>query len=268
LNISGMKLRKQDVSRKIRIPTALDERLAEDIGIQVGDGSVLTYKYGDDSDYVIGVCGHRIEDRPYLENFVRPLKKSLFNLDLKLHQSIISGSCFLKLNSKTIVSFYHDVIGLPIGKKHDISVPLLIRKAPEEITSAFLRGLGDTDFSLSFIKKTKVHHKYPVLHLGCQSKPLISQVDLLLNKLGINAATCFDCEEFDSRTGKTYIKQNLYISGKHELKVWMKKIGFHNPVQYTRYLIWDKFGFCPPKTNLSQRMQILDGIVDPEKFDS
>lgn len=37
---------------------------------------------------------------------------------------------------------------------------------------------------------------------------------------------------------------------------------FHNPVHLTKYDIWKKFGFCPPRTKLQQRIDILEGKID------
>ena len=42
----------------------------------------------------------------------------------------------------------------------------------------------------------------------------------------------------------------------------MKLIGIKNPVKLTRYLVWKKFGFCPPHTNLQQRKDILNGKLN------
>lgn len=67
---------------------------------------------------------------------------------------------------------------------------------------------------------------------------------------------------YDERTKKIYIKHNIYVSGKDNLDRWIKTIGFSNPVHLTKFQIWDKFGFCPPKTTLRERLKILNGELD------
>ena len=37
----------------------------------------------------------------------------------------------------------------------------------------------------------------------------------------------------------------------------MKLIGFKNIRQSTKYEIWKKFGFCPAKINLKERLELL-----------
>ena len=52
------------------------------------------------------------------------------------------------------------------------------------------------------------------------------------------------------------------INGIRGLDRWMESVGMKNPVKLTRYLIWKKFGFCPPNTTLKQREDILNGKLD------
>lgn len=269
LDVGDVAFSANDISRGVRIPSFLDDSLAEDIGIQVGDGSVLFYKEPDgDSIYRVECCGHIADDESYLRNFVIPLKRKIFNLEPDLRKNQSAGTCYFRIGSKALVQFYHNVLKLPLGKKVEVNVPNPIFESDKSIVASFLRGLGDTDFSLSFIKKTKRYHKYPVIHLKSASKVLIIQVEELLERFGLKPSKTLDCADFDSRTGNTYVTHNLYISGKRSLNVWMKEIGFHNPSHYTRYLIWKRFGFCPPKTTFLQRMRILAGRLDSEKLES
>ena len=55
----------------------------------------------------------------------------------------------------------------------------------------------------------------------------------------------------------------IVIRGPERVKKWTEKVGFNNPVQYTKYLVWEKFGFCPIRTTLEQRKLILKGGLDP-----
>jgi len=267
-NTKNVFFSQNDINRNIKIPNKLTTYLAEDIGIQIGDGGVYIYKdFDGDSHYRIECYGHIIEDENYLNNFIIPLKEKLFNLSLKLKYHKLAGTCYLRIGSKALVTFYHNVIGLPIGKKSEIFIPEIILNSSDEIMAACLRGLGDTDFSLSFQKKQKEIHYYPILHITSCSKILIEQTSFALDKLGISNNTNFDYHDKDKRTGKTYIKHDLFVCGKRNLKLWMKLIGFHNINHFSRYQIWKKFGFCPPKTTLEQRIKILNGDIDPKSLE-
>jgi intein/homing endonuclease len=265
LNTENISFSFADHKRKIELPDFLDTFLAEDIGIQIGDGSLpLIVDNRGVKKYVVGCYGNISEDRNYMKNIVIPLKNKLFNINLKMNDHPTGGVCYIKFESKAIFTFYEKIIGLKTGKKKEISIPEIILNAPSEIKLACIRGIADTDFCLSFKKKYKEYHDYPVLHLGCNSKILVKQLNEILKKSGINSNTVFDQECFDKRTGKTYIKHYLFISGKKQLEKWMSLIGFHNSVYVTKYLFWKKFGFYPPKITLQQRISTLNGNTDPD----
>ena len=46
----------------------------------------------------------------------------------------------------------------------------------------------------------------------------------------------------------------------------MSLIGSNNPKHITKFWIWQKWGFCPPRTKLNMRMLILNGLIQPEAF--
>lgn len=267
LNTDDVLLSREDTLRRITIPSTLTTLLAEDIGIQIGDGSLPVYvdKKGF-SHHRIECCGNMIEDKLYLENFVIPLKNKLFNLDLKLKNHISAATCYVKLESKGLYTFYTKVIGLPAGPKKNIQIPQIILNSPTEIKLSCLRGIADTDFSLSFKKDWKGVYRDPYITLGCSSRALVMQIAEILKDVGIVASTRLDIKEYDKRTGKFYTKQYLYIHGKKNLTKWINLIGFNNPVQITKYKIWKKFGYCPSMTTLKQRTDILDGRMDLDDF--
>lgn len=48
--------------------------------------------------------------------------------------------------------------------------------------------------------------------------------------------------------------------------IYTNKIGFNNPVNITKYTIWKKFGFCPPKLSSEERRKILKGDINPYSY--
>jgi len=52
----------------------------------------------------------------------------------------------------------------------------------------------------------------------------------------------------------------------NDLKKWINEIGFKNLKHLTKVKIWEKYGFCPPKTTLKQRNNIIKGKLDPLSF--
>ena len=242
-------------ARKIKIPSICED-LSEDIGIQIGDGSIWYRKNNKDKgSYRIGVYGDMSEDKHYLLNFVKPLKERLYRIKVYTYKNNTAGTSSLIIYSKNLVYFYK-FLGLPIGPKVNIKIPKFIF-SDKKLEIACLRGLMDTDGSLAFCKGRHRKYSNPVIHFTTKSKPLARQASEILENLEFTCSIDFDSKQFDKRTNKTYIKNNIYISGKKNLEKWMSIIGFSNVARTSRYLVYKKIGYCPPNTTLQERLEIL-----------
>ncbi len=267
LDLSKVTISYNDIKRKLNLPKFLTEELAEDIGIQIGDGSITDDFHDNSHHYKIECFGNISEDVIYLEKFVIPLKKRLFNVSLTLKKHPIAGTCYIKFESKGLFNFYKNVIGLKINRKDNMFIPKIILRSPVPIKLACLRGIADTDFSLTFKKGKRKNHSEPYLSLGTSSKILVKQIDKILREMDVKPTIILDTKNRIKGRNRIYIRHYIQIGGKKNLEKWMGKIGFHNPVQITRYLIWKKFGFCPPRTTIKERLDILTGKLDPFRLE-
>lgn len=235
--------------------------LAEICGIHAGDGYM---RLRERSKGEVDISGH-VEEKSYYDNHVIPLFNKVFGLDIK-------GKHFSR-GSYGFVSYKQEIrdvlmsLGFPIGKKsRSVKVPEPILKSGGfKIYGAFLRGLFDTDGNLSFRKSykginkfNKHHNHYPTLKIVTISKDLTEGVIKILHELGI----IFNYHCRDSKMPNESRVYTITISGIDGLDRWMELVGMKNPVKLTRYLVWRKFGFCPTKTSLSQREDILNGRLD------
>ena len=64
----------------------------------------------------------------------------------------------------------------------------------------------------------------------------------------------------------------LQVSGKNMLYKWVHIIGFSNTNHLTKYEIFQKFGFVPPHISYKERLEIINGMINPwsyykEKYD-
>ncbi|MFQ5722382.1 MAG: hypothetical protein ACE5GI_07800, partial [Candidatus Aminicenantales bacterium] len=244
LNLSGVEFSKNDKKRNIILPYRMNEDLAEDIGIQIGDGCLHLGK----KDFAILCSGNYSEDFLYFHNFLIPLKKRLFkNVVLNLRKHKNQNTYELKIGSKAIFTFYRKVIGLPAGYKNGIKIPELLFDK-ESWIKACIRGIFDTDFCLTFKRKRKPYHRYPVILTCLKSKVLVKQLEMILKQLGLKPHVEYDFPAFDKRFGKNYTKNFLYLNGKKNLEKWWTIIGSNNPRLITRFQIWKRFDFCPPRT--------------------
>lgn len=251
-DLKNVEFSKVDKQRNLKLPLFLDSKLAEDVGIQIGDGCISR----GEKDYIINCSFNATEDLQYIQDFVVPLKAKLFK-NANLIVSKVGGEARIKIGSKAIFDFYTKIIGLPAGSKDEVEIPKIIFKNRDYLVSC-VRGIIDTDFSLSFKKRHKQVHYYPVISANFKSKKLVKQLELIFNKLGFKVHTEFDYERFDKRFGKV-TTHYIYLNGKNNLGKWWEIIGSNNHRLITKYKIFKKSGSCPPKTNVKERFEILNG---------
>lgn len=250
--ISKVGFSRLDLKRGLKIPEELTPELAEDIGIMVADGCLCQRKKK--YEYEISVVGHMITDSVFVKHHVKELKKKLFGINFRFSERTEINTCLLRAYSKGLCEFYHRSINLPLGSKKEICVPRIIMDAEVDIKRAFLRGLADTDMTLTFKRGNKDFLHYPVIKLGTSSKNLVLSVKNILNNIGFEPSICCDINSSDKRTGKTYVKNELYLSGKFNLNKWIKEIGFSNYKNILRYKLWKEKGFSLPNNNIENIM--------------
>jgi len=73
----------KDSVKGIILPKEISTDLCYVIGAHIGDGSMNIYRRPGQVDYYYNCTGHQINDRKWYDNVLIPLKKKLFNLDLK-----------------------------------------------------------------------------------------------------------------------------------------------------------------------------------------
>ena len=248
----------QDIKRKIIVPNKLNKELAELIGILTGDGSIGFYKGEGYTHYQIRFYGHKTEDFDYYNKNVNGLFKNLFNVDLKIRSHKSQGNAsFITIDSKVIFQFLSKTLQIPTGKKFlFLKIPKYIKKSNSKIKKAFLRGLADTDASLTFKKKHKDKNYYPLISLKQKNKRIIEEVVEILDEFGFNSYVQYDIITKDKR-GFESNGNCIYLNGKKNLERWIKLIGFNNLKHKTKYLIWKKIGYCNSNTTLEQRKIIL-----------
>ena len=237
--------------------------LAELFGAYIGEGSISAKKGSNGFQMSIAVGKDTKEWLNYLVN----LFEQVFNYRPKLKQ--YSESCSIRIWDRKICQFFIDA-GFPVGKKAPI---VRVPKAIMEISDlhnykAFLRGYFDGEGCLHFsrsygryIEFKKTHHHYPRLLLSSASKYLIvGDIAYMLKYTSLRPVFREIVHE-----GKLD-EYNITISGAVQLELWMREIGSSNPVHFSKYEVWKRFGFCPPNTTLEQRRKMLSGELDPKVF--
>ena len=145
----------------------LSKHVAEEFGIHIGDGCMGIYPKTGHYDYT--VCGG-MEDYKYLTEYVKPLIRKLYHLYPNKPTKKKGNSFDMVYCSKSLINWKMKM-GLPVGRKDDITIPKVILNSTFVLDC--LRGIFDTDGSITFKKRHKQKHYYPVIKLGSKSKPLM-----------------------------------------------------------------------------------------------
>ncbi len=235
-----------DVLRKICTPISMSVLLAEDMGFHAGDGHMSIESNGWGKKYRFSYSGDSRMDLDYFVNVLIPRKKKLFNLNVNYRKDPRSNSIEARFPSKKLLKFYA-YLGLPIGKKKNLRVPKCIRDSGKEIQKAFLRGVADSDFSLTM--KNRPNGLYPVLQLTSISFLFIEDAKLLLIKLGFRPISCVK-NQFDERFGKVITTYILEMNGKNQTLKWMQEIGFSNKKHHLQFNRMGPVGFEPTTPTL------------------
>lgn len=261
-NLSEIKLSRKDLKKGLTLPTEMNEKLAEDIGIMIGDGGIGIYKYKNLTNSIVSIDGNSITDKEYLLNYVKNLKFRLYNLNFKPYFKKNRNEMRIRTYSKGLVEFYTKVIGLPLGKKTNVGIPPCVWN-DNKFIKACLRGIIDTDgnFQLRI-------NNYPQIKLGVSSKKLIEDCKRAFALLGIKTSIKTDCTHIHCITKRPYVTNYLYLSGREKFSKYIKLIGFSNPNNLLKYNLWKNSSFRPRpyiirKNNGPSEISTRDPMMTP-----
>jgi intein/homing endonuclease len=238
--IDEIQFSKYDKERDIRIPKIKSEKLAEFFGILSGDGYLLIKG----RIHRFGITLNLTEDEKY-RHYVISLVNELFDVFPSTLIRVYQNTFEIFINSKAITGFIKS-LGFPNGiKMNKLQIPPWILRRKKFIRR-FLRGLFDTDGCLFFAKRgTYKLNEYPVIEIKSYDKYFISSVAEALKIIGFKPLLQ---------------KDRIQFNGKKWLEKWKKQIEFKNLNSISRYLIWKKFNYCPPNTDLNFRLDMLSQI--------
>ena len=208
-----------DRKKGIILPIQLTSELAEEIGIHLGDGFLSSRR----NEYRLK--GDK-KERDYYTLFIRQLFKKLYNLEINLKD--YENTFGFELCSKSIWTFKNKVLGIKAGRKRYMNFPEIIKVNNKEVLGAFLRGIYDTDGSLSFRSSKKNKKYYPIIKLCLIAKNIIDGVAEILQMLGL--------EPYCYQDKRGYY--NIALNGYARLERYCELIGWHNQKHIKKFDIW------------------------------
>ncbi|MDP2908453.1 MAG: LAGLIDADG family homing endonuclease [Nanoarchaeota archaeon] len=170
--------------------------------------------------YYIRICGDSEKDKAYLLDYVKPLIKKLFGLDMGTYQHKKNKELYLTIGSKDLL-FTLKNYGLKSGNKikNKACIPLWVFKSKNHL-KACIRGLIDTDGSVIPI----TGRNYPYIWFTCGSPTLRKDFKKAMSILGYKTSKW----NFNG-TPETY------IGSKKLIQKFYKEIGFSNPKHINRF---------------------------------
>ena len=174
-NLSIIKLSKADGLKKIKFPKKMTPGLAEEIGIHLGDGFLS------DKKYEYRLKGGK-DEAEYYDIFINNLYKKLYNLDVRIKE--YESTYGFEVYSRAIWQFKVECLGISPGRKDSIKLPKILKINDKNILTAFIRGIFDTDGSVSFSNRYGLGKYYPTISISLKSEKLMLEIVEILTMLG------------------------------------------------------------------------------------
>ncbi len=237
----------------------LSPDVAAETGIHIGDGGLSIKRGGPHGSYQYEVTGHALEDQLYLIGTVMPTISAAYNLQrpgfyINPERTWIS----LRYQNKAVALFKHEILGLPNGRKRNLSIPEALR-SDAHLMRPLARELLATDGVLGFYNAGKNNlHKYPRIQIKLKASLVIEQLATFLRAdLGISASCRSTLSVHEGRSPS--LQQILQINRSEDIETWRREIGFSNPSHISRMMVFEALGECMPRTSIVDRLSFLCG---------
>tara|TARA_Y100000310_G_scaffold299767_1_gene334881 strand:+ start:546 stop:1280 length:735 start_codon:yes stop_codon:yes gene_type:complete len=237
----------------------INPEIAEILGAFIGDGWI------ESRGNAFYITGDKLEDKDYYDNFLAPLFSKWF-CKVKPKEfsywNVYGIGCFKRRIVENCLK-----LGFQSGTKAlNVKIPKeIMNSSNQEIIRAVLRGIFDTDGSFwceksrskNSVQWKRTHHHHPELQIGSCSKQLLEQIKILLERFHIESKVSLRTKAGFTNNRNRNNYYGLRIRKIGEIKKWFNIIGSNNPRHQTRYAVWKKLGYLPPRTTITQRKEML-----------
>jgi hypothetical protein len=180
----------------LNVHTELSPEVAEVVGLHLGDGCMVRYHSKNEWMSMVGFTGN-IAEFSYYENFVKPTIESFFGVKGRLYLREEDHTTRFVIYSKDLVQ-HLIALGLPLGKKHDASIPPLIIE--QGLTVPCIRGFYHAEgsiyhrYSKAYEGHARIYDNLLTLQIRTKLKTLMNQISEELSRLqiGCNRLTAKD----------------------------------------------------------------------------
>jgi hypothetical protein len=213
----------------MKLPIKITPKLAEETGWHIGDGSMNFYNQYKKKKGFYQLRGHIKDDKEHYIKIVKPLFKSLYDLDINLREMPSTRVFGFQIWNSELIKFKQN-IGLPLGKKYEIKIPKIFL-SNKELKLSIIKGIFDTDGGIYL--ENKNNKLYPRLYISTISYSLSEQLLNLLNNLSIRTTRYKESSKRISNRRELFI---VSIRGEEMFHRFMKIIQPANPKHIRKYL--------------------------------
>ena len=215
----------------VEVPQTINEILAEETGIHIGDGSMNYYE----GHGLYSLRGNKITDRKFYENHIKKIFEILYNADIRLREwKDVFG---FQISSDGLVKFKNEILGLPLGKKIDVSIPQQIMEN-NKLAVACVRGIFDTDGYVYI--ENKNGKPYPRVEIATTSGILAAQIKEIINRNGISCSVWKRI--YENKNWKP--KFTVSVRGFNNFKLWYDIFGTSHPKNKEKFQLLKNLPSC------------------------
>lgn len=229
-DISKIQFDKNDLAMGLKLPKKLTIELAEETGLHIGDGSMNFYSKRSILKGLYQLRGHINDDKQHYQTRIKELYKTLYNLELNLRNMPSTGVYGFQIWSDALVNFKSNILNLSLGKKYNVSIPLIFLKN-KELKQAVIRGIFDTDGCVYLENKNK--KLYPRIIITTISSKLSNQLLNILKELGFK--TTKYSEPINHAQKRKNISYIISIRGVEMFHKFIREIKPKNPKHIEKY---------------------------------
>ncbi len=205
--------------RVLNIEMEKEEKIAEFIGVMLGDGSIGIYDFKSRNKMnKLHQLKVTLDSRnQQYANYVFNLMKEVLDIEPKIHFKKTENAVDIRVFRKEKVLHALNNIGLKISPKWgNMEIPAGYHKG--KLGLLVLKGLFDTDGCVTIFNNNGII--YPRIEIRLCPSPAQIQINKILDEFG------FKYKIQSLERGKTKIR----ISGKNELRKWFDLVGSSNQI--------------------------------------
>lgn len=229
----------------ITMQFSITRELAYETGVHIGDGNLYSKK----QTHKITYSGNLTNEETYYLEILKPIIERVYKVEPKIIRRKKDNTILLVLNSKSIADFKINELKLPNGRKTRIKIPEVISQ-DFDLLRECIKGIGDTDFSVSFKKNSLGIYNEPRIELFSRSVELTEQLHNSLRSLNFTVAK-------EKKVRRGFLENRLRIYGRRNLEQWMDKIGFLNPYKIKKIEVWKLIGEVLPYQTYHDYLNLL-----------